>query len=312
MSLLHLLLLLHLAEWLAIRLLPGPLQFATPATAAADALVIEAQAKQRLADEYDAIPEEARDKGGGNEATRSTSERVSAGALGLSRKQIHEARQIRDAERADPGIVRRTVDERVAAGEEPTKAAVREAVTELREGRAPVRGTTGTGDNEWFTPAEHIERARRVLGDFDLDPASHAVAQERVRAARFFTVEDDGLVQEWAGRVWLNPPYAQPAIAHFAAKVAEEYGAGRISAAIVLTHNYTDTAWFQGLARTAAAICFTRGRIRFEAPDGSLAAPTQGQAFFYLGSNTAAFAREFSDVGLLVFPSHAIEEANAA
>ena len=44
---------------------------------------------------------------------RSSSERPKATAadIGLSRKDIHEARQIRDAEKADPGIVRRTVDE---------------------------------------------------------------------------------------------------------------------------------------------------------------------------------------------------------
>jgi len=101
--------------------------------AQADALEIEATAKRRLADEYDA----AQDRGevgrqgsrsdlvsGGNEVV------PSAADLGLTRKDIHEARQIRDAEDADPGIVRRTLDERLAAGHEPTKAALREAVTE--------------------------------------------------------------------------------------------------------------------------------------------------------------------------------------
>lgn len=51
----------------------------------------------------------------------------SAAAIGLSRKQIHEARLIRDAERADPGIVARTVADAVESGEEPTRAKVRRA-----------------------------------------------------------------------------------------------------------------------------------------------------------------------------------------
>ena len=55
---------------------------------------------------------------------------ATAADIGLSRKDIHEARIIRDAEKADPGVVRRTVDAAIAAGEEPSKAKVRRAVLE--------------------------------------------------------------------------------------------------------------------------------------------------------------------------------------
>jgi hypothetical protein len=47
-------------------------------------------------------------------------------AIGLTSRDIHEARIIRDAEKVDPGIVRRTVDAALAAGEEPSKARVRQ------------------------------------------------------------------------------------------------------------------------------------------------------------------------------------------
>ncbi|MEB5155754.1 hypothetical protein RXR53_28095, partial [Pseudomonas aeruginosa] len=51
---------------------------------------------------------------------------------------IYEARQIRDAEAADPGVVRRALDAKIEAGEEPTKAALREAVLEAaRQGYRP-------------------------------------------------------------------------------------------------------------------------------------------------------------------------------
>lgn len=100
--------------------------------AQADALEIEAAAKRRLADEYDAAQERGEiarlgtnqsDLGvsGGN--TRPST----AADIGLSRKAIHDARLIRDAEAADPGLVRRTLDERLERGEEPTRSAVRRA-----------------------------------------------------------------------------------------------------------------------------------------------------------------------------------------
>ncbi|MDI6028325.1 DNA N-6-adenine-methyltransferase [Corticibacterium sp. UT-5YL-CI-8] len=158
----------------------------------------------------------------------------------------------------------------------------------------------GTGENEWYTPAQYIELARSVMGGFDVDPASNPIAQEKVRAATYYTEETNGLDKPWNGRVWLNPPYAQPAISHFADKTVEEVQAGRCVEAVVLTHNYTDTGWFQKLAKVASAICFTKGRIRFESPSGEKASPTQGQAFFYFGSNAIKFAEVFRDTGFVV------------
>lgn len=170
----------------------------------------------------------------------------------------------------------------------------------LAAGDKHVRGTFGTGENEWYTPAEFIGLARQVLGAIDLDPASSEQANATVCAGAFFSEADNGLGLPWHGRVWLNPPYAQPAIAQFAEKMCTEREAGNVLSAIVLTHNYTDTAWFQMLASSADAICFTRGRVRFVSPAGDLAAPTQGQAFFYFGHDVDRFAEVFAEVGFVV------------
>lgn len=98
-------------------------------------LEIEAQAKHRLADEYDAAQERGEVRGS-RERTASSPEAVGAADLGLSHKDIHEARIIRDAEKADPGIVRRVLDEKLEAREEPTKAALRQAAIEAQIGEA--------------------------------------------------------------------------------------------------------------------------------------------------------------------------------
>jgi ParB family chromosome partitioning protein len=150
-----------------------------------------------------------------------------------------------------------------------------------------------TGENEWYTPPAVLEAARLALGEIDLDPASSAKAQETVRAARYFTADDDGLSLPWRGRVWLNPPYAQPLISHFVDKLIAELAAGRTTEAVLLTHNYTDTGWFIRAGEAASAIGFSRGRIRFVSRAGDLASPTQGQALLYFGARPAAFVAAF-------------------
>jgi hypothetical protein len=82
-----------------------------------DALEIEALAKRRLADEYDAEHQRGEISTGRNgpgAGVLDGNAKATAKDVGLSRKEIHEARQIRDAERRDRGIVRRT--ERGGAG----------------------------------------------------------------------------------------------------------------------------------------------------------------------------------------------------
>jgi phage N-6-adenine-methyltransferase len=158
----------------------------------------------------------------------------------------------------------------------------------------------GTGENEWYTPIEHIEAVQDVLNGIDLDPASSKIAQETIKAGNFFTIEDDGLSKEWNGKIWLNPPYTQPDIKNFVVKLVEEFTSGNVTEAILLTHNYTDTSWFHTAASVCNSICFTRGRIAFINPDGKKAAPTQGQAFFYYGINTDKFHEVFSKFGLVL------------
>jgi len=101
--------------------------------AQADALKIEFRAKMRLADEYD----DAQDRGEVATGNRTNdfgvvgdnAKPATAADLGLRRDQIHEARQIRDAERAEPGLAARAITAMVDRGEEPTRAAVRRELT---------------------------------------------------------------------------------------------------------------------------------------------------------------------------------------
>lgn len=154
-----------------------------------------------------------------------------------------------------------------------------------------------SGENEWYTPSQFIESARRVMGGIDLDPATSELANKTVQASMFYTKDDDGLSREWAGRVWMNPPYAQPLISEFCEKLCEHYDNGDIDQACVLVNNATETKWFQGMALRASAICFPMGRVRFLDPDGNPGAPLQGQAIIYLGPNKYSFFDEHKQYG---------------
>jgi phage N-6-adenine-methyltransferase len=159
----------------------------------------------------------------------------------------------------------------------------------------------GTGENEWYTPTDVIEDVRDVFGVIELDPASSHAAQKVVGAKHYFTAEDDALSRHWFGKVFLNPPYSKELMPHFASKLVEELKAGRVSEAIVLTHNYTETSWFQTVGSAARVICLPRRRIAFVKQDGEVSKPTQGQAVFYCGGNPEAFTDVFKERGLIAW-----------
>ncbi len=138
----------------------------------ADALDIEAGAKRRLADEYDAAQErgEVAQIGDNLPSVPKQNAKPTAADIGISRKEIHEARIIRDAERVDPGIVRRTVDAAIASGKEPTKAGVRRAVLETARPQSAPRPAPGRGRE---AICDRVREAITILSGL---PPAHEVA----------------------------------------------------------------------------------------------------------------------------------------
>src|ERR1019366_8128353 len=108
-----------------------------------------------------------------------------------------------------------------------------------------------TGANEWYTPPRFIEAAREVMGTIDCDPASCEFANRTVQAGKYFTHEDNGLVQKWHGNVWMNPPYSRTLIPLFCSAFVDKFVAGEFNQGIVLVNATMETEAFRKLVTQA-------------------------------------------------------------
>lgn len=158
--------------------------------------------------------------------------------------------------------------------------------------------------NEWYTPAEYTEAARRVMGSIDTDPASNPIANKVVRAATYYTIETNGLDKPWHGNVWLAPPYGRDGgesnQSLWSTRLIEQYQAGITRQAILLVNAVTDRRWFRPL--WGYPICFVYERIKFYNESGQPESPTHGSALVYFGHNVRRFADEFAHLGRIIVP----------
>lgn len=135
-----------------------------------------------------------------------------------------------------------------------------------------------SGNFEWYTPSVYVDKARRVMGSIDLDPASCAEANKTVQATKYFTKDDDGLAKAWlASTVWLNPPYSGRLVRAFVKRICDCVYLGYVKTAVVLVNNSTETRACQRLLDNSLAVCFPSTRISFERPGAPGKTPLQGQ-----------------------------------
>ena len=105
----------------------------------------------------------------------------------------------------------------------------------------------------WGTPQDLFDELDAEF-HFDLDVCA---LPENAKCERYYTPEQDGLVQEWEGVCWCNPPYGRQ-IGKWVKK-ASECG----ETVVMLVPARTDTKWFHDYIYGKAEVRFLRGRLHF-------------------------------------------------
>lgn len=123
------------------------------------------------------------------------------------------------------------------------------------------RVSSGPGSFQAYaTPPEFIAAVERRFGPIDFDLAASA---ENAKAARYFTEEQDALVQSWGGlgtHMWLNPPFA--GIAPWAEKCAGTILWGAHLSFLVPAA--VGSNWFRDFVDGRARVYFLNGRLCFD------------------------------------------------
>jgi phage N-6-adenine-methyltransferase len=125
---------------------------------------------------------------------------------------------------------------------------------------ANIKGTQTSNSDLWETPDWLFGALDREF-HFTLDAAA---MPENAKCEKFFTEEDDGLSQSWAGHtVWLNPPYSENKL--WIRKAFESAACGDATVVILIPAR-TDTKFWWEFVRHGE-VRFLPGRLKFKLPE---------------------------------------------
>jgi hypothetical protein len=161
-----------------------------------------------------------------------------------------------------------------------------------------------------MTPLPIIDLVRLVLGHIDLDPASSAAANLRVRAREWYGELEDGLANDWFGAVYCNPPGGKRGNKSMTFLFWEKLMTSAVEHAIFMFFSLEGLSVSQGRTTPGATrfmTCVPRKRIRFDYPDDSVVktAPSHANCIVYVPGTrdvSSLFAEAFSELGDIVVP----------
>ncbi len=110
----------------------------------------------------------------------------------------------------------------------------------------------------WATPQSFYDKLEKEF-NFTLDPCA---TKDNAKCKRFFTKDDDGLLQNWEGEVvFCNPPYGRE-LRKWVEKCSIE-SQKPFTTCVMLIPARTDTSYFHDFIYNKAEIRFIRGRLKF-------------------------------------------------
>ncbi len=148
--------------------------------------------------------------------------------------------------------------------------------------------------DEWYTPS-YIFEALAVT--FDLDVACPPEGPRHVPASAFYS--ERSLDREWAGFIWMNPPFGHQSTKRLWLRKFFEHGNG-----IALLPDRTSAPWWQEFAPLADAVLFVSPKVKFERPDGSIGEqPGTGTTLFAAGEHGKEALLRASSLGQTFHPA---------
>lgn len=107
----------------------------------------------------------------------------------------------------------------------------------------------------WSTPQDFFDELNKEFG-FTLDVCA---THDNAKCQTYYTIDQDGLAQEWEGVCWMNPPYGRE-IGKWMEKAYESSLNG--ATVVCLVPARTDTKWWHEYVMKGD-IRFLRGRLKF-------------------------------------------------
>lgn len=159
------------------------------------------------------------------------------------------------------------------------------------------QGTKNGGTDVHLTPPAIIESLLELWGGIDTDPCCNNKENPNVPARHLYDINDNGLVQEWEGNVFVNPPYSDQI--PWAAKLISRLG-HETTSGVYLTKTDNRTKWFKVLMDSCDAFCLIEGYLRFGSAESSAPFPS---ILFYFGGNPSSFRQIFAKHGWTFYHS---------